>query len=153
MCISGLTLGRSVAQSHPTLCNPMDCSSPGSSVHGIHQARILEWVTIPFSKGSSRPRDQTQVSRIAGGFWVVLTLGRRVEKSSPENRSPKLVVLRQNSFLHLHSFLSAFTQLVESKRTSSKKSNVKQSEAGWPQWLAEAVWSSPGAPAFTSDPQ
>ena len=55
-----------VAQSCPTLCDPVDCSPPGSSVHGILQARILEWVAISFSRGSSRPRDQTQVSCIAG---------------------------------------------------------------------------------------
>ena len=55
-----------VAQLSPTLCDPMDCSPPGSSVHGILQARILEWVAISFSRGSSWPRDQTQVSRIAG---------------------------------------------------------------------------------------
>ena len=48
-----------VAQSCLTLCNPMDCSLPGSSVHVILQARIPEWVAIPFSRGSSRPRDQT----------------------------------------------------------------------------------------------
>ena len=52
-----------VTQSCPTLCNPVDCSPPGSSVHGILQARILEWVAISFSRGSSRPRDWTQVSR------------------------------------------------------------------------------------------
>jgi len=45
---------------HVQLCNPMDCSPPGSSVHGILQARILEWVAVPFSRGSSQPRDQTQ---------------------------------------------------------------------------------------------
>ena len=55
-----------VAQSGLTLCDPVDCSPPGSSVHGILQARILEWVAVSFSKGSSRPRDRTQVSRIAG---------------------------------------------------------------------------------------
>ena len=55
-----------VAQSCPTLCNPVDCSPPGSSIHGILQARILEWVAISFSRGSSWPRDRTQVSRIAG---------------------------------------------------------------------------------------
>ena len=49
----------------------MDCSSPASSVHGILQARILEWVAIPFSKGSFRPRDQTWVSCIAGGFFTI----------------------------------------------------------------------------------
>ena len=54
-----------VAQSCPTLCNSMDCI-----VHGIPQARILEWVSFPFSRGSSQPRDQTQVSRIAGRFFT-----------------------------------------------------------------------------------
>ena len=49
---------------------PMDCSPPGSSIHGILQARILEWVTMPSSKGSSQPRDQTCVSCIAGGFFT-----------------------------------------------------------------------------------
>ena len=55
-----------MAQSCPTLCDPVDCSPPGSSVHGILQARILEWVAISFSRGSSQPRDWTQVSCIAG---------------------------------------------------------------------------------------
>ena len=55
-----------VAQSCPTLCDPVDCSPPGSSAHGILQARILEGVAISFSRGSSRPRDPTQVSCIAG---------------------------------------------------------------------------------------
>ena len=50
----------------PTLCDPMDCSLPGSSVHGIFQVRILEWVAIFFSRASSRPRDRTQVSCIVG---------------------------------------------------------------------------------------
>ena len=63
-----------VIQSCPTLSHPMDYSPPGSSVHSIHgilQARILEWVTIPFSRGSSKSRDQTQVSCIAGRFFTV----------------------------------------------------------------------------------
>ena len=51
-----------VAQSCPTLCNPMDCSLSGSSVHGISQARVLEWIAISFSRGSSRPTDQTRAS-------------------------------------------------------------------------------------------
>ena len=59
-----------VAQSCPTLCDPMDCSPPGSSVHRIFQTRILEWVAISFSRRSSQPRDQTQVSYIAGGFFA-----------------------------------------------------------------------------------
>ena len=59
-----------VAQSCPTLRDPMDCSPPGSSVHGILQDGILEWVVISFSMGSSQPRDQTQVSRIADRFFT-----------------------------------------------------------------------------------
>ena len=53
-------------KSCPTLCDPVECSLPCSSVHGILQARILEWVAISFSRGSSRPRDSTWVSHIAG---------------------------------------------------------------------------------------
>ena len=59
-----------VAQSRPTFCNPMHCSPSSFSVHGIVQARILEWIVISFSSGSSRPRDQTQVSCIAGRFFT-----------------------------------------------------------------------------------
>ena len=55
-----------VAQSCLTLCDPMDCSLPGFSVHRIFQARVLEWVAISFSRGSSWPRDRTQVSCITG---------------------------------------------------------------------------------------
>ena len=55
-----------VAQLCPTLCDPMDCI-----VHGILQARILEWVAFPFSKGFSQPRDQTQVSCIAGRLFTI----------------------------------------------------------------------------------
>ena len=56
------------AQSCPVLCDPMDCSPPGSSVHGILQARIPEWAAMPSSRGSSQPRDQTQVS--CTGKWI-----------------------------------------------------------------------------------
>ena len=59
-----------VAQSCLTFFDPMDYSLPGSPVQGILQARILEWVAFLFSRGSSQPRDQTQVSRIVGGFFT-----------------------------------------------------------------------------------
>ena len=56
----------------PTLCDPMDYSSPGSSVHGILQATILEWVAMPSSRGSSQPRDYTCVSQVScTGRWVL----------------------------------------------------------------------------------
>ena len=60
-----------VAQLCPTLCTPVDCSLPSSSVHGILQARILERVSISFSRGSSRPRDWTWVFWIAGRHFTV----------------------------------------------------------------------------------
>ena len=60
-----------VAQSCPTLCDSMERSLPGSSVRGILQARILEWVAIPFSRGSSWPRGWTWVSCIAGRFFTI----------------------------------------------------------------------------------
>ena len=62
----------SVAQSCPALCDPVDCGPPGSSVHGILQARVLEWVAIPFSRGSFPSRDRTRVSCI--GRWVLYRL-------------------------------------------------------------------------------
>ena len=62
-----------------TLCDPMNCSPPGCSILGILQARILEWVAISFSRGTSRPRDRTQVSRIAG---------RRLTSEPPGKRIP-----------------------------------------------------------------
>ena len=66
-CVRARTL-----QSCPTLCNPMDCSPPGSSVHGFLQARILEWVAMPSCRGSSQPRDWTHVSYIScTGRWVL----------------------------------------------------------------------------------
>ena len=56
-------------ESCSTVCNPVDYSLPGSSVHGILQARVLEWVAVPFSKGFSQPRDRTWLSCIASRFF------------------------------------------------------------------------------------
>ena len=60
-----------VTQLCPTLCNPMKYSPPGSSVHGILQASALEWIAIPFSRGSSQPRDRTWISHNAGRFFPI----------------------------------------------------------------------------------
>ena len=65
-CLCVLKWKSEVTRSCPTLRDPLDCSPPGSSVHGIFQARVLEWIAISFSRASSWPRDGTQVSRIAG---------------------------------------------------------------------------------------
>ena len=64
-----------ITQSYLTLCHPMDCSLPSSSVRGILQARIVEWLTIPFSRESSWPRDWTWVSLIAGRFFAIWARG------------------------------------------------------------------------------
>ena len=60
-----------VAQSCPTFCDPMDWSLPGSSVHRIFQAIVLEWIAISFSRGSSQPRDQTRVSHIVDRRFTI----------------------------------------------------------------------------------
>ena len=65
-----------VPQSCLTLYDPMDCSPPVSSVHGILQARILEWVAILFSRGFSQPRDQTLVSCTGGRFFTTEPAGK-----------------------------------------------------------------------------
>ena len=83
-----------VAQSCLTLCDPMNCSLPGSSVHGILQARILEWIAISFS-GSSHPRDRTRVS-------CVSYMGRQILTTEPPN------TMQCISFPFLHSIPSFF---------------------------------------------
>ena len=80
-------------QSCPALRNSMHCNPPGSSVHGILQAKILEWIAMPSSRGSSQPRDQTCAScscYIAGGFFTTEPLGK-----------PKTVTASICSMLHL----------------------------------------------------
>ena len=67
---------------HSSLCDPMDCSLPVSSVHGISQAKILEWVVISFSRGSSWPRDQTCQSWI--GFFTTETPGKPILSNKKE---------------------------------------------------------------------
>ena len=71
-----------VPQSCPTLFDPTECSLPGSSVHGIPKARILEWVAIPFSRGSSPPRDPTLVSCFVCRVFTI-----RATREDPEDPS------------------------------------------------------------------
>ena len=82
----------SVAQSCLTLYNSKDCSLPGSSVHGISQARILEWVGISYSKGSSQPRDQTHNSYVScTGRWVLYQCATQGIRALIKNRKVKNV--------------------------------------------------------------
>ena len=72
-----------VAQSCPILCDPMDCNLPDSSVHGILQARILEWVDISYSRGSSWPRNQIHVSSIVGRLFIIWATNWFLVKDKP----------------------------------------------------------------------
>ena len=93
-----------VTQSCPTLEDPMDCSPPGSSVHGTSQARILERVAIPFSRGSSWPGDGTRVSCITGGLFTIwairpalVTMSRLPQISVPQSRlNRKMKILSED---------------------------------------------------------
>ena len=82
-----------VTQSCPTLCDPMDCV-----VHGLLQARILEWVSFPFSRGSSQPRDRTRVSCIAGGFFTSWAT-RKAHQSPPLSSNTILQPQLETCFL------------------------------------------------------
>ena len=114
-CVNILTVLKvkwsEVAQSCPTLCDPMDCSLPGSSVHWILQARILEWVAISFSRESSWPRDWTQVSCIAGRrrFTVWATRERSVQTLSHFENFPCLSAWK---WFFLFWFLCAYHRVV-----------------------------------------
>ena len=85
-----------VSQLCLTLCNPMDCSLSDSSVHGILQAIILEWVAIPFSRGSSPPRDQTWVSCTADKFCTVWAT-----REAPIVQKLSCLVFLQKDFIYL----------------------------------------------------
>ena len=89
-------------------CDPLVCSTPGSSVHVILQARKLEWVTIPFSRGSSSPRDQTQVSHIAGTFFIV-----GATREAQTIQITKLLILKPNYYIEAK--LLFWSQIVISK--------------------------------------
>ena len=98
-----------VAQSCLTLCDPMDCSLPGFPVHGIFQARIPEWVSISFSRRSSRPRDWTQVSCVVGRqftIWATKEVPQQYNKSIPQQYNPPSTIPQQYTKCHL---LSSWT--------------------------------------------
>ena len=81
-CLKSLKVKKKVlvVQLYPTLCDPIDCSLPGSSLCWLLQARILQWVATPFSRGSSQLRDRTLVSHTAGSFFTLW-----VTKAAPKS--------------------------------------------------------------------
>ena len=92
LCFCSTSLCVLAPQSCPTLWDPIDWGLPGSSVHGILQARILGWVAIPWSRGSSQSRDQTPVSCIAGRFFTAEPPGKPCSTSFLAYKSPLLQI-------------------------------------------------------------
>ena len=80
-------------------CDPMHCSLPHSSIHGIFQARVLECVAISFRKGSSQPRDQTQVSRIIGRRFAIWTTREVASSNNRQNKNTNQIINRQDYHL------------------------------------------------------
>ena len=121
-----------VAQPCLILCDPMDCSLPGSSLHGILQARVLEWVAISFSRGSSRPRDWTPVSCIAGRRFNLWATREALSffKSQPESHTSEMA---SPLTLHLYSQLMIWYTIVH--WTSPRQ------QPGILRWLCEVVTS------------
>ena len=100
-----------VTQSCPTLCKPMDCTPPGSTVHAISQARILEWVAISFSRGSSQPRDWTQVSCIAGRFftvWATREAHKHVKSQLNKRKEACLVEDTPRIYIYKYTYIHIF---------------------------------------------
>ena len=106
-----------VAQSCPTLCDPMDCSLPGSSVHRLFQARVLEWVAISFSRRSSWPRDWTRVSHIVGKCLTIWATREPPEssltRSSPEieNVTTYMLIFFKKNNLFIPSIIKHFIEI------------------------------------------
>ena len=86
-------------QSCPTLWNPVDCSLPGSSVLGIFQTRILEWVAIPFSRGTSQPREQTHASCIEGRFFTIEPPGKQTAQTNWDRTVGASLLLIQKEYI------------------------------------------------------
>ena len=104
------------------LCYPTNCSPPGSSVHGVLPARVLEWVAIPFSRGTSRSGDQTQVCCIAGKFFTIWDTfyQKYTENIIINSKTLKIFPLRlgatKSGYSHWHSLASAVRKRREKQK-------------------------------------
>ena len=120
-----------VSQSCPTLwTRPMDCSPPGSSIHGILQARIREWVAIPLSRGSSRPEDGVRVSCITGGFFYRLSHQgnpKRVDKSLQiSNKAEKIHSLSKPTYTCEVSLCVKHSKKKKSRKKYCQNDNISK---------------------------
>ena len=127
-----------VAQLCPTLCDPMDCSLPGSTVHGIFQARILEWVAISFSR-RSQPRDWSRVSRIVGrtrslsfpSNWILYFLPATLLHFVGHTDSKMLIFRMYHSSAQTSSLVSFLFQV--------KAKNLANLAKKWDNWASIGV--------------
>ena len=122
-----------VIQSRQTLCDPIDCSLPGSSVHGILQARILNWVAFPCSRKSFQPRDQTWVSCTAGKFFTVWATREmwKTESGPAATGAPAQALLGAAVALLCYVSCNPGT-VVHRGQSAEKKQNLLKWEAIWP---------------------
>ena len=133
-------------QSCPTLCNPMDCSVPGLSVHGILQARILKWVAKPFSRGSSQPRDETLFSSLSSLLhWQVDSLPLAPPGKPPLIRTGMLLFRASpwpaETLGHQQPELPLKVKLVHSTRVSNRPCSLGLASKG-PEWSTSCFWKS-----------
>ena len=136
----------SVAKLHPILSDSTDYSSPGSSVHGMFQARILEWVSISSSRGSSRPRDRTHISCI--GRWVLYEWATRgaltgICSAKKQNKRPQKESLMLNSTSPNQDFImvSALPEMGSlTSQSGTTSSALVRCSAGWPLPSPQGKW-------------
>ena len=127
----------------------MDCIPPGSSVHRIVQARILKWIAIPFSRGSSRPRDQTQVSSTASGFFTIQATKadmevfespldcKEIKPVNPKGNQPWISIRRTDAEAPIHWPPDAKSRLIGKDPDAGRlKTRGEGDNRGWDGWMA-----------------
>ena len=124
-----------VSESCMTLCDFMDCSLSASSVHGILQARISEWVDIPYSRGSSQSRDQIWISGITGGFF---TIWATQESQNSQEKSESVVAVMSDSLYHMDCSLpgSSVYGILQERMLGLVAINFSR-ESSWPRDWAQ----------------
>ena len=149
MCVHAHSL-----QSCPILWDPMDCSLPDSSVHGILQARILEWVPVPSSRGSSQPRDQIQVSRISGRFFTAESPEKptlpctKAQKTALSIRFIQhlSLLLAYMSHKYMNISISTSQSFLQVKGTTGRIIEIRINDLYWKFTMYQALW-----PPFLKD--
>ena len=121
----------SVTKSCLTLCDPMDCSPQGSSVHGIFQVRMLEWVVISYSRGSSRPRDRTRVSCIVGRFFIIWATR---EASPTVHRNSVIIHTHTHTHTHIYVCIYFAKLFLVTVRKNWKPLANASIRTSWSQW-------------------